>query len=290
MANLTVGMCCYDDFHGVYFTVQSLRSSGEKINQILIIDNNPSSQHGRETQKFARACGSQVKYIKYQNKKSTSIRNQIFKYATQDYVLSLDCHVLLFPQAITALHNYYDSNKNTKNLIHGPLFYDDVKSCVLQMKPVWRSYMYGIWSDVVKTVPVSPFQIQMHGLGLFSCKRSQWLGFNQKFQGFGGQQGYIHKKFQNNGGKIICLPDLKWIHRFQRPQGIKYPNNLQQRFRNYIIGWSQVGIPLQPCKQHFKSVLGQQKINLIINQINPIKNDNIKKQIQVKPLIKKFKC
>ena len=46
MPKLTVGMACYDDFDGVYFSVQSLRMYHSDIMndiEILVVDNNPNS-------------------------------------------------------------------------------------------------------------------------------------------------------------------------------------------------------------------------------------------------------
>ena len=48
---LTVGMSTYDDFDGVYFTVQALRMYHNIINnndcEIIIIDNNPDGYHSQ---------------------------------------------------------------------------------------------------------------------------------------------------------------------------------------------------------------------------------------------------
>ncbi|MGL1784034.1 hypothetical protein ACSTG0_23510, partial [Vibrio parahaemolyticus] len=69
-----------------------------------------------------------------------------------------------------------------------------------------------------------PFEIPMQGMGLFACRRDAWAGFNPDFRGFGGEEGYIHEKFRQRGGKVLCLPFLRWMHRFNRPLGLPYPN------------------------------------------------------------------
>jgi hypothetical protein len=58
------------------------------------------------------------------------------------------------------------------------------------------------------------FEIPAMGLGLFSMRKDAWPGFNPLFRGFGGEEGYIHEKVRRLGGKAICLPALRWIHRF----------------------------------------------------------------------------
>ena len=60
------------------------------------------------------------------------------------------------------------------------------------------------------------------------------------FKGFGGEEGYIHEKFRRSGGKCICLPQLGWNHRFNRPAGVPYPNILEERIWNYFIGWLEI--------------------------------------------------
>jgi hypothetical protein len=93
--------------------------------------------------------------------------------------------------------------------------------------------------------------IPAHGLGVFSMLKSQWPGFNQKFRGFGGEEFYLHTKVRQRGGKALSLPFLKWIHRFYRPGGIKYPLNLWSKVRNYVIGHKELGIPLDRVHAHF---------------------------------------
>ena len=48
---LTVGMATYDDYDGVYFSLQALRMYhrlGHEI-EIIVVDNNPDSSSGRAT-------------------------------------------------------------------------------------------------------------------------------------------------------------------------------------------------------------------------------------------------
>jgi hypothetical protein len=39
------------------------------------------------------------------------------------------------------------------------------------------------------------------------------------------------------GGKAICLPQFKWMHRFGRPNGVPYKLALEDRVWNYFVGW-----------------------------------------------------
>lgn len=241
---LTIGMATHDDFDGVFFSIQAL-----KIYQldgilddveIIVIDNNPESKHGQEVKNFTSGW-AKVKYIPYTEKKSTSVRNEIFKNASGKYTVSMDSHVMFEPNGIKNLLEYYKQNPDTKNLIQGPLWYDDLKNVSTHFSPVWRDMMYGIWETNKEAFEIGqPFEIPMMGLGMFSCKTSEWLGFNENFKGFGAEEGYIHEKFRRAGGKCICLPNLKWNHRFGRPNGITYPNTIEDRIWNYFVGWLEI--------------------------------------------------
>lgn len=61
---LTIGMSTYDDFDGVYFTVQSLRTYHSVLKnndiEIIVLDNNPDSVHGQETAKFINGWAADV--------------------------------------------------------------------------------------------------------------------------------------------------------------------------------------------------------------------------------------
>lgn len=99
--------------------------------------------------------------------------------------------------------------------------------------------------------PDDEFEIAGMGLGLFSCRRAAWRGFNPEFRGFGGEEMYIHEKFRRAGGRCLCLGFLKWNHRFVRPEGGRFPLSKWTKARNYVIGHRELGLPLDPIKSHF---------------------------------------
>ena len=99
-----------------------------------------------------------------------------------------------------------------------------------------------------------PFDIPMQGLGLFSCRKAAWPGFHPGFRGFGGEEGYIHEKFRKLGRRCLCLPWLRWVHRFGRPAGAPYPLRLRDRITNYLIGHREVGLDEAPVLEHFRAI------------------------------------
>lgn len=123
--------------------------------------------------------------------------------------------------------------------------------------------MWGIWAtdERGRDPDSAPFEIPMQGLGCFACRKDSWLGFNPHFRGFGGEEGYIHEKFRKAGKKTVCLPFLRWIHRFGRPNGASYPLNIGDRVLNYMIGHMELGMDTKPICEHFSGIYTESDLN-----------------------------
>lgn len=272
---LTIGMATYDDYDGVFFTIQSLRMYHDICNtdlvEFVVLDTNPNGKHAQTVENFIKHGCKNGKYIKHEGTPSSFNKYNIVEYAVGKYVLILDCHVLLIKNAIRHLIKYYEKNPNCKNLIQGPLIYDDLKNYSTHFDKVWRTQMYGVWAtDKEKHDLYEPFEIQMQGMGLCSFERENWPGISNHFKGFGAEEGYIAEKFRRNGGKNICLPQLKWCHRFGRPQGVPYPLIVEDRVWNYFIGWlDATGDPehevILGAYDHFKNQIPEGSIDNILN-------------------------
>jgi hypothetical protein len=86
--------------------------------------------------------------------------------------------------------------------------------------------------------------------------RAHWPGINPRFMGFGGEEGYVHALVRRQGGRTLCLPDLRWHHRFPRPRGVPYRLNHHDRINNYLAAWRELGWDLRPVHRHFTELLG----------------------------------
>lgn len=261
---ITVGMATYDDYDGVYFTIQSLRLHHPLVKEFIIIDNNPSSKHGKMCKKLSENLDN-IKYIPYTEKKGSIVKGEVFKYASNEIVVVCDCHVLFPSNSFDALLNYYDNHHKPYDFIQGPLLYDDLKHESTHLKEGWGTQFYGKWDTIA--IEDSFHEIPAQGMGVFSCKKNEWLGFNEKFKGFGGEEYYIHEKYRQKGGKCICVKDFKWTHRFDRPNGVPFPNILEERFSNYVIGRVELNLSYDDVIQEFKKVLKQETIDSILKQI-----------------------
>jgi hypothetical protein len=258
---LTIGMATFDDYDGVYFSLQALRIYHPEIvaqTDFLVIDNNPDGPCG-EALKALEESTPNYRYVPFQERSGTAAsKDQVFNEAGGSFVLCLDCHVFVVPGALRRLIEYIDAHPTTMDLLQGPLLYDDLNRISTHFAPTWRGGMYGCWeSDARGEDPdADPFDIPMQGMGLFACRREAWPGFHPQFRGFGGEEGYIHEKFRQRGGRTLCLPFLRWVHRFRRPMGLPYLNTWEDRVRNYLLGFRELGLPTEQLERHYREFLG----------------------------------
>ena len=236
---LTVGMTTYDDYDGVFFTVQALRMYHPEVPfDLIVTDQNPGSGYGALTKKFVDSIGGT--YIPQPDAKGgpPQGRNAYFAAAKTEYVLSLDCHVLLERGSLIGLLSWFYANPGTKDLVHGPLIYDDLRTYSTHWNPGWQDQNFGTWvSDSRGAKPESPaFEIPFSGVGVMACRRDAWVGYNPDFIGFGCEEWYVHRKVRKAGGRVWCLPALRWMHRFGRMPHSTYPLQLWKTVYNALLG------------------------------------------------------
>ena len=262
---LTIGMATYNDFDGVYFTLQALRLYQDLENtELLVIDN-----YGCQETKNLVEGWLNGRYILAKDAVGTAApRDLIFREARGKAVLCCDCHVLFPPGVIAQLKQFYREHPDCQDLLQGPLLYDDGKLISTHFDPIWREQMWGTWGSDPRGQDPSgePFEIPMQGLGVFSCLKRAWLGFHPEFRGFGGEEGYIHEKFRQASRQCLCLPWLRWMHRFSRPSGVKYPLIVEDKLHNYVIGHAELGLDLAPVLRHFSQYLPQDRVIAIAEQ------------------------
>ena len=262
MTRLTVGMATYNDFDGVYFTLQSLRLYHDLHDVELLVVDNFGCEH---TRSLVEDWGG-GRYLRRTDVQGTAApRDLVFREATGDMVVCCDSHVLFPPGVLARLQEFAQQNPECDDLLQGPLLYDDMRSLSTHLEPEWREEFWGIWATDPRGVDPSsePFEIPMQGLGAFACRKRAWLGFNPRFRGFGGEEGYIHEKFRQAGRRTLCLPWFRWMHRFARPAGVPYRLTVDDKFRNYMIGHAELGLDLAKPITHFSARLPQDRIAAI---------------------------
>jgi len=59
------------------------------------------------------------------------------------------------------------------------------------------------------------------------------------------------------------------MHRFNRPLGTPYANQWEDRVRNYLIGFRELGWDTAPVVDHFKEFLGDQTWQRVTELLGP---------------------
>lgn len=242
----TIGMPSYKNFAEVFFTVQSLRMHHDlKDAEIVIVDNFGDNTLANWVRNNGKGV---VRYIRDTEIQGVShAKNRVFKEAKGDFVLCIDSHILIKKGAL-------DVELEGDNFYQGPLMYSSCQKYSMAWEPVWRKHMWGIWSKSVSELPTEPVEIWAMGAGFFACRRESWLGFNTAFRGFGGESGYIQEKYRKAGRKVFCHPKMVWLHLFHcEGSKIPYPLKLQDRIKNYLIGFRELGLDTAPIYKEFGS-------------------------------------
>lgn len=286
-------MATSEDSYGVWQTLTDLRLDHAEVMrdvEILVIDDAPCTKgtacenpncHSSAVQRFLAWCRSgakaadegvalvseqphSIRYIpQMEAHGTTQPRNRVFAEASADVVLCIDSHVKIWPGAVKRLIEYYEQGYDDNNLLQGVLIYDDLNTHHTHFADLVRGNMWGVWDidERGKDFDGDPFEIPSQGLGLFSCRKDAWLGFNPRFRGFGGEEWYIHEKYRKAGRKTLCLPWLRWIHRFMRVGGQGYTNDIRHRVRNYLIGAQELGLPIDRFARYFRDGVPEDKSN-----------------------------
>lgn len=333
---ICISMAHCDDFPGVWSTVQSVFLHNEWDNpsdvEIILVDTSPTgSEHRKLVQDFLNKGGNDsvgcrtrnIKYVDMVNFAGTTLpREVIFDHATAEYVVVMDCHVMLKSNVLRRLLDWFEKNPECKDLIHGPMVYDNLDIVSTHFTDQFRGGMWGTWGgawstpggtifmtsneefndeykdedrikfdsvkyfDIMTLKEFEPqetgevifpcghivpsnlgwaghdrelvkfdcfelgkldseegFEIPGMGMGLFASRKDSWLGFNRHCTGFGGEEMNIHRKYKQNGRRTICLPFLKWNHRFGRAGGAPYPIPLAAKIRNYVLWATELSEP-----------------------------------------------
>jgi hypothetical protein len=338
----TIGMATCDDYEGVWATVQSVFLHNDWDHpddvQIVVVDTSPQgSDHRALVKDFLAkgghdAAGSRTSNIKYVDMAgyagTTKPRDVIFDHADGEFVCVMDCHVMLRSNTLRKLLDWFESNRDCTDLIHGPILYDNLHMFSTHFDDQFRGGMWGTWGsawraadtgelfvvqgeevtdenrkrestrmagyDLMTLKPLAtheamqlqmtpdgvllpacdwpghervlashrfieagrddggkPFEIPGQGMGLFASRKDSWLGFAKECSGFGGEEMNIHVKYRQAGRNAICLPFLKWNHRFGRAGGAPYPIPLSAKIRNYVLWAKELNLPLDRIHTHF---------------------------------------
>ncbi|MFT6406639.1 MAG: glycosyltransferase involved in cell wall biosynthesis [Arenicella sp.] len=268
---LCIGMATYDDYDGVYFSVQAMRMYHPEILEhveFLVLDNNPTGVCADALKNLGDWIPN-YRYIEGDNFQGTWSRFSLINQTNAPYILCMDSHVMVLPGAIKQLLDYIDIHPDTPDMLQGPLVADDLFSLSSHFTPGWGSGMYGKWATDSRAEDLDNpgFDIPMQGLGLFAFRKDSWPQVNSRFKGFGGEEGYVHEKVRRAGGRTLCLPFLRWVHRFNRPMGTRYALSWHDRIRNYMVAHDELDVDNSEMIEHFNSFIGEAETATIVADV-----------------------
>lgn len=251
---LTIGMATYGEFDGVWFTLTGLTANHPRV-RYLVVDNTP--ERDPRTEAITRASGGT--YLHRPDLSGTSRpRDAVFRYADTPWVMCIDSHVIFETGAVQAALDYCESHPDSRDLIQGPMVWDNGRGYSTHWKQAAPPGLWGVWDSDPRAEDREPFDIPMMGLGLWMMRKVAWPGFNPLFRGFGGEEGYTHEAVRQRGGRCRCLPRLRWRHKFRDVAGWNsnphppYPLRLEDHVWNLLVGHRELGIQAEePIHDHF---------------------------------------
>jgi hypothetical protein len=241
--NLTIGMATYNDYDGVYFTIQSLRAHhGLKDAEFVVLDNSPAGRHQSLTEGFVTRIGG--KYVRIPTEEASSwLKYRVKDYSTKDYCLVLDSHVLIESGGIDVLCQYLEANPDTKDLIQGPAYYDNLSTPETHMNPILRGGHYGVWgSDPTLLENDDPYEIELTGMACFAFRTKTMPDVSPLVRGYGSEEGSVAELIRKHGGRNICLPKFGWIHRFDYVGSQRHPAKSSDQIWNFFVAWMHIDI------------------------------------------------
>lgn len=267
----TISMACYDDFDGVYFTVQALRAYHDMTEvDLLVLDNHPDSAHGERLRSFAARVG--MKYVPVTDRVSSWVKYDAILHATGDVVIGLDSHVLLMPGALEALKTWWHAQPiGCRDLLTGPVIYDELQAGSSHLLPEWNKHDFGVWSPVTARSNGLPFEVPMQGMGFWSVWRTSWPGVPRGMAGFGAEEWCMAERIRQHGGCVMSHPAVQWGHRFGWPKGT-YPLSMEDKVRNYYRGWlslyKTMDHPrLREMTAHWRTQMPDEKLQSILSTL-----------------------
>lgn len=234
---LTIGMAAYDDFDGVYFTLQALSLYHPRM-PLIVIETTPEADD--RVKNATLAVGGRY-FHRPELKGTAPPRAELFKLAETPWVCCIDSHVLFEAGAVQAMLDYAKAHPDSRDLIQGPMVGDDGRGRLTHWQQNNDSALWGVWDSDPRWHGSEPFDIPMQGLGHFLMRKEAWPGFHPLHRGFGGEEGYIHEKARQRGGRTLCHPAMGWRHRF-RSGPAPYSATVDDHTWNLLVGHRELGI------------------------------------------------
>lgn len=119
--------------------------------EIVVVDQSPDSAHGRTVRDFLTWVKGDVHSARYvpapDPPGSAPAKERAFAEASGEVVLCIDSHVLMHPGSLAALLAHYEADPDSKDMLVGPMVYDDLEGCATHLHDEWRGEQWGTWAE-----------------------------------------------------------------------------------------------------------------------------------------------
>ncbi len=264
---LTIGMATRGEPDHVWFTLTALHANHPRC-RYVVVDNTPGRDPRVEA--ITRAVGGTY-YHRPDLTGTSAPRDAVFRFAETPWAMCIDSHVVLETGAVRAALDFAAAHPGSRDLVQGPMIYDDGHGYATHWTPTAPPGLWGVWGRDPRAATGAPFEIPMTGLGQWLMRKEAWPGFNPLFRGFGGEEGYLHEVVRRAGGKALCHPALRWRHKFRDVSGWHnnppppYPLHLSDHVWNLLVGHRELGIEAtEQIRAHFGKRLGAREWDALV--------------------------
>lgn len=276
---LTIGMAVYEGFGDLALTISNLilnhRDAMHDID-ILVVDNCPKSKDGEDTRNLLTNEVPHGHYCAFGPYCGTYVKEQVVRAAQTEYVMVMDPHVTLASGSLKKLVSFLRQTGDSNDLFHGPLLSIGGGTHATHMNPAFSNTNFGRWGTYQPAKHpgmLNPdiYEVPLHGMGLFLVRRDAWLGFHPAMHHFGSEEGYLHEKYRLHGRKVWSLPFLGWYHVFRnKSRKILYKMPTEHKYRNMLIGWREVSLPMDYVESCWKHVLKDEVRKPIMDNVDSL--------------------
>lgn len=226
---------------------------GSLIDEMIVVDD--SVVGSKDAVDLQRHCASnhRIRYLRYVGDPSSCLyKEAAVRNAMGDVVLLCDSHVM-YPQGSIESAIAW-AKEHPKDLVVGPVFqnawapramatnqmlyadesYEVPRDAEVHHGVVCRGEAIGAWRFDERT---EPFEVMQQGTGALVFMREAWPGFHPAMTGFGGNETYLMESFRHRGGRVVCVPQFRWVHDFANRDRHKYARPRELTIRNYLVGF-----------------------------------------------------
>lgn len=269
---LTIGCACYDDVEGFFWTMSIIRQFHvpviNKEVELLCIDDMPVKQ-----KELDHLCNLlQARYVhKPKNMGPAHGKRSVFEEANGEYTLLLDSHVLCAANSINYILSAIQDNRIQRDIWSGPLLNEHGAIIGTELDMNWRGEFFGTWNTDPNIKSSRVKEINGMGSAYFCMNTQQFLdieGFPKEFKGFGGEELILSEiNRQKTGGKHFCHAALGWQHRFYRPRPVAYTLTINDKYKNYLVGFYKCGWDCADVKDYFSRKLPLPQLEINTNEV-----------------------